>query len=298
MEMIKIPERVIDEFGLKNFHIIKPGGKPDRTIEWRLRVDREEFFLKAKKTEDEAKARELHELHRIQKQLRSNGACVDVPCQTRQGDTVVKVDHRLWILSPYLGEPRDNWCPVSLQEAGATLARFHDAGNKLRLRRSQGRGSLKNFLPKVENFLRSDTRNKLLERQRTVCAAVRKQVELARFNRKYCAIPKVLIHGDFCERNILWTANHITALIDLELSGNELPSFDLCFFASEYSKSRNNAELTAVLNPLLTGYCSVGHLPDDERELIKLTFQLVTLYRFCDDSENEDWVRLLESTVQ
>lgn len=290
-----IPIRVLQEFGLQGIEIIEKDSNPRGTRWWRIRRNDAKLLLKAKRNEDPLQVRELHS---IQMELSRSGAEVDNPYPAKSGFTVIEAEQYLWMLSSDIGSPRYDWSDQHFRKAGIALERFHKAGETLPQRRVPLRGPLVRFLPKTEDFLNGLSGRPLLGRQRRILQIVRNFYDRIGFENKYLSIPRTLIHGDFCERNIFWADNRLTGLIDLELLGNEIASFDLCFFTSEYLKNRANPNWQPIIKMLISGYSSIRNLDEREENLLDIILYLTTLYRFYDDNCKEDSLILLEKLLK
>jgi Ser/Thr protein kinase RdoA (MazF antagonist) len=295
---------VIEAFNLNLADLNLEKGDRERTLWWPFPRDNPQFVLKAKKAEKQCDFKKILEHHKLLSEFKKFCACVECPLPTKQGLTAIQCEQRVWSLSRFLGKHRCKWSYKDWKEAGAKLARFHDAAKKMSQSRIScgGRGPLINFLKTVEDSLdrNSSCEPRLLAKQKSICNIAKKCMNWTDFNRRYEQLRKTTIHGDFCERNILWKGNEITGLIDLELLGTEIPSFDLCFFASEYSKDNPASDCHEVLKALLAGYCCIHDLDEVEKVLLPVTFLLVTIYRFHDDKEEKKVrlvVEMLERTI-
>lgn len=298
METVEIPAIVIDSFNLNSLSVDELGnqhGNASRTVWWIFqRADQKQVLVSKTGTELERIIR----LHRIQNELKSLGAFVDSPLPSNEGTTAIYQNGRIWSLSDHIGDPKTQLSLMQLESTGSAIARFHQTAAKIRRKIKPCRGSLMELPIIVQSFLNTTASNQSLwTRQIIQCGVINNLLVQTDFRRRYELIGKTMTHGDFCERNVLWTGDTITGLVDFELFGCEIPSFDLCFFASEYAMSHRNSDWQNVLEALLSGYSRILNLNGNEKELLQLTFLIVTMYRFRDDCTNTRPVELVETTI-
>lgn len=287
---IQLPSKVLRHFDLEDARLIECGGDPERTLHWRIAHGDCDLCVRGRIDGD---FDEREDLHRLQLWLAAEGAPVPPPIKAPDGSTVVRYAERLWYVTPWCGEKRSGLQKVALTEAGTLLARFHKIADQLEVKRPPGRGPLPKYLSKVKRKLaKGEACNPYLDRKQKICQEVEKRATAIRG--WYRTSPKTFTHGDFCERNVLWQDDAPTALIDLELCGQETPLLDLCFFASECAKAHDAAPWRQVFDSLAEGYRSVLPLEDANDEMVELVLMLVTMHRFHDAPHSEAPVIFLE----
>ncbi len=199
-------------------------------------------------------------------------------------------------MTSYDGEPRKQWSTQDFVRAGQTLAHFHTAGEHLRDQRVPPRGQLPGFLDKARQKLQSaPTSPDLIVKQR-VLEELTGLREATNFVQKYERVPKVVVHGDFCDRNVVWQDCRCT-LINLELCGMEIALFDLVFFGCEFIKARPDSQWGDVFNALVNGYREVRALDVGEGDVTKVVLLHTMVYRFYDAPGDPDWATLAEKVL-
>lgn len=203
-------------------------------------------------------------------------------------------------MSPFLGVSKKYLDHEDFKSAGRILAKFHKYIGNTTLKQRFGREPLCQFCPEVKIHLSKPTNfTKHRDQQQEIWRKTNKFLEDVCFCKRYSGLQKITVHGDFCNRNILWdiTKNEISGLIDLELLSKEIPSYDICFFTSEYAMHNSCPNWKDVLKLVRFGYCEILEINRDEMDLLETTLLLVTMYRFKDAPDCAKAIELSEQIL-
>ncbi len=149
-----------------------------------------------------------------------------------------------------------------LYQCGEILAKIHEIKTKgfgFFDNELAKKGETKGILNKWEDYIFSSfTSNLNYLRKRKLISSKKQEIINKIFldNKKNIRLNEgVLVHGDYCDHNIMVSDNKITGVVDWEdcISGD--PIFDIAFWSTFYSRDR--------LNLLLNGYTGIKHLPGD-----------------------------------
>jgi Ser/Thr protein kinase RdoA (MazF antagonist) len=218
--------------------------------------------------------------HRLLCYLARQGFPVVVPLPSREMKTWVSFNSRFWTLCLYAdGEQLDRTRPSQLTEAARALAMYHRFARGFERSDVQRAGTLN-----VENWLRTTA-----EASVRLGPATQPEVEEARIDLvasldrlgRDLASPnivrllKVVIHGDFSRRNILFQQDQLLAVLDFDGCHFEIRAMDLAVALKNMCRGLDKHSQLDMerVSAFMAAYQAEESLTDDELAAIPILLQ-------------------------
>ncbi len=198
-----------------------------------------------------------------------------LPCpavQKRHDGTLLFRHGDKWgcIVSCLDGRVHENLSLPQLEQAGATLARLHQAGADYRSPRPCPTGA--EWLKQTAETVRAP-----LKARYGADAAALLDDELRRQQAaRYDALPQGIIHGDYFCDNILFAGDRLTGVIDFYYAHNAPFAMDVAIALNALAIRLESGDDERI-GAFLDGYRSVRALQPDEREALPALLRLAAL---------------------
>lgn len=250
----------------------KLGGAFNTNI--RIAAGRSEYVLRISSAA--ASEEQLREIYRLQQRLSAQGIPVPLPHLTENGEPYIRMDGKLIQVLPYIaGEPfRGGECQV--RSSGAMLRSFHEA--------LTGEGCP--LKPPVDFHRTYDYCREALQRLKGVErisrfglteAAHAAERIYARWSAAEAKLPQTILHGDWHFWNQLYTADQVTAVLDLDYMHSGPRIMDVAYAMWIIHILLPN-RAASYRRAFLAGY---GALYEEEIEILPYAAARIALFFLC-----------------
>jgi len=268
------------------------GGTANRNVV--LTTDRGKFFLRRRRPEYCDRQRILYD-HALMGHLAQKGIPGPLPLRARDGGTWVEIDGEIWELHCYIeGHEFNPESEAQLSDSGYALAEWHRAVEDFTCpyRKEFPRYDNPRDVKAQSEFFRTKAKG---EAQQKVLDYVWSQADLVERlldDRRYGALPRPVIHGDYHPANLKFRGNKVVGIFDLDWASRELRVRDLAdgilYVAGKREKRIDGGDIFSLTQScqidiprstkFLGAYCKSQMITLEELEALPLVMRARWMY--------------------